>query len=174
MVTVTPPSVRGGFAESGANAVCVARFAPKIETMDPADTLCVKDAALTTIFGHFCLNCAVAHGTVHRQAIRSRHATGVPPPALLLFREVVAAQAANPDVAVAHAIVMFLQHERFLGIVWRVLRYLPVNHGADGFLVVVNHHAIEEHRFNRRFEEPLAFKPRRFEYDVVGLPLSRL
>src|ERR1035437_5841595 len=92
---------------------------------------------------------------------------------ILLFREIVAGQAANPDVAEADTIMVFLQHERLLGIVRRVLRHLPVDHGADRFLVVVNQHAIEEHGLNGRLDEPLAFKPRRFEDDVVDLPLTR-
>src|SRR6202521_798020 len=56
---------------------------------------------------------------------------------LLLFRPIVTPQPANPDVAVAHRLLVILQHQGIFGGLRRVLRELAMHGGSHQFLVVV-------------------------------------
>src|SRR5471032_1963250 len=81
----------------------------------------------------------------------------------LALRLVVRLQAADPDIAIPHGVVVVLQHQGFFGAVRRVMGYLPIDHGAHDFFVVVHHDAVIEHGDECRLDQFFAIEARRVE-----------
>src|SRR5205807_10659544 len=83
-------------------------------------------------------------------------------------------QFADPDVAVAHGMVVVLQRQRQLVGSWFVRRAHMVPGGAGELDVVLHQNAIVKNGFARGARQlSRSVKARAVKNDVVGLPLAR-
>src|SRR6266702_8025777 len=83
-------------------------------------------------------------------------------------------QFADPDVAVAHWMVMVLQRQRQFFWLRFVRRPLAMSRRAAQFHIVLHEHAVVKNGFAGGAEQLAVFrKTRPVEENVVGLPLAR-
>src|ERR1044072_6960400 len=95
-------------------------------------------------------------------------------PSFSCYRSRLVLQFSYPDVAVTDRIAVVLEFERQLVGVGLVGRPRLIGRWADQLEIVLDQHAVEQHRHPRRtLERAVGFEMRAVEDDVVGLPLAR-
>src|ERR1041385_8494273 len=92
----------------------------------------------------------------------------------LLLRLIISAQAANPNVAITHGLLVILEDQRIFLALRGILRKLAVNGGPHQLLVIVQQNAVEEHGRIGGLYQLAVSEYRRLEYDVVALPFAGL
>src|SRR6185312_1396998 len=114
-----------------------------------------------------CANAAVESAAPEKMAVLTQSQ-------LLLFRSVISAQMASPDVLVAHQRVVVLQQDGVFFRLRKIFRRRAVNSRSEQFFVVVHQDTVEEDGLIGRLQYFVSIHFRGFEDDVVSLPLAGL
>src|SRR5579871_1842853 len=80
--------------------------------------------------------------------------------------------APNPDIAVSHSVAVILQLQGIFAGLRNVFGELPVYGGAHYLLMELNQDAVLNHRKKSGPNQLAGCKSRRFEKDIIGLPLA--
>ena len=79
----------------------------------------------------------------------------------------------NPDIAVSHAVTVVLQFQRILGGLRSIFGELPVYRWTHHLFMELNQDLVMNHGEECWTTQLFARESRRFEKNIVGLPLAR-